>query len=309
MPASWPVLPSYDDWEPTCTTVHLWSQVVGKVRLACAPWINHSWGVALYVTPRGLTTSPIPHNGATFALDFDFVDHALRLETSTGTQRAFALTAQPVAAFYEQTMALLHDAGIDVSIHPRPVEMEDVIPFPDDTTHAAYDPDAIHRFWHALVHAQRVFTAFRAPFIGKVSPVHFFWGAFDLAVTRFSGRTAPTHPGGIPNCPDWVMEEAYSHELSSAGFWPGSGLGEAAFYSYAYPTPDGFADAPVTPDAAFYHEDLGEFILPYEAVRTAPDPDSTLIAFLRSTYAAAADTGDWNRAALERTAPPPPHAS
>ncbi len=304
---TWPALQPLTDWQDTCATLHRWTQVVGKIRLARAPWINHSWGAALYVTTRGLTTSPIPHGRRTFAIDFDFVGHVLRITTAEGAERSFSLQPMSVADFYRKAMQALGALDIDVAIWPMPVEIPDPIQsFPDDEAHASYDADAAHRFWRALVQAARVFTAFRARFIGKVSPVHFFWGAFDLAVTRFSGRTAPKHPGGAPNCADWVMEEAYSHEVSSAGFWPGTGLGEAAFYAYAYPEPDGFRRYAVEPEAASFHDDLGEFILPYEAVRTAEDPDRALLRFLQSTYEAAADLAAWDRPALEREAPPNP---
>ncbi|MEP0547783.1 MAG: DUF5996 family protein [Rhodothermales bacterium] len=296
----WPTLPPLADWQDTCSTLHLWTQVVGKVRLALGADLNHCWGVALYVTPRGLTTSAMPFATGSVQIDFDFVDHALRVETSEGKRASFALEPMSVAAFYRRTMDALREVGVEVQIWPVPVELPEVIPFEDDTEHASYDADAVHVFWRALVQADRVFTDFRARFVGKSSPSHFFWGAFDLAVTRFSGRTAPQHPGGYPNIADRVMHEAYSHEVASAGFWPGSGLGEAAFYAYAYPTPDGFADRAVEPDAAYFYPDLGEFVLPYEAVRTAPDPDAALLAFLQSTYEAAADLADWDRAALER---------
>ncbi len=301
---TWPALPPLTDWQDTFATLHLWTQVVGKIRLERAPWINHSWGAALYVTTRGLTTSSIPHGTRTFAIDFDFVGHVLRITTSEGAERSFPLQPMSVADFYRKTMQALGALDLDVAIWPVPVEIPDPIqPFPDDEAHASYDADAAHRFWRALVQAARVFTDFRARFIGKVSPVHFFWGAFDLAVTRFSGRTAPKHPGGAPNCADWVMEEAYSHEVSSAGFWPGAGLGEAAFYSYVYPEPDGFRRYAIEPDAATFHEELGEFILPYEAVRTAEDPDAALLRFLQTTYEAAAELAEWDRPALEREAP------
>lgn len=298
-PNPWPALPPLADWQDTFDTLHRWTQIVGKVRLECAPRLNHSWGSTLYVTTRGLTTSPIPHGGCTFAIDFDFVAHALRVSTSEDEERSFALESMSVADFYRKTMDTLSGLGIEVEILARPVEVEEATPFEEDTGHASYDADAAHRFWRALVQADRVLTDFRARFTGKVSPVHFFWGAFDLAVTRFSGRDAPKHPGGVPNCADWVMEEAYSHELASAGFWAGAGLGEPAFYAYAYPEPEGFRARAVEPEAVVYHEDLGEFVLPYEAVRTAPDPDAALLAFLQSTYEAAADLADWDREALE----------
>jgi hypothetical protein len=299
----WPVLRPLDDWRAAFTTLHMWTQVVGKIRLALAPAINHSWGVALYPTTRGLTTSPIPQDGRSFAIDLDFVDHSLRITTSQGDGRWFRLESMSVADFFGKTMAALHELAIPVRIFTRPVEVLEAIPFERDRQHASYDPEATHEFWTALVQAQRVFTRFRAGFIGKVSPVHFFWGAFDLAVTRFSGRTAPKHPGGAPNCADRVMEEAYSHEVSSAGFWPGAGLGgreEAAFYAYAYPSPAGFEEFPVEPRQAYFHQGLKEFILPYEAVRTAADPDRALLSFLQSTYEAAAVLANWDRPALER---------
>jgi hypothetical protein len=295
---SWPAIP-LDPWRETYATVHMWTQIVGKVRLALGPWINHAWGTTLYCTTRGLTTSPIPHGAGSFAVDFDFVDHALRVTTSRGANRAFALEPMSVAAFYRKTMDVLHELGIDVVILARPVEVEEAIPFAEDTRHAAYDAEAMHRFWWALVQANRVFAQFRSGFGGKCSPVHFFWGAFDLAVTRFSGRGAPKHPGGAPNCADWVMVEAYSRELSSAGFWPGAGLGEPAFYSYAYPEPQGFSEYVVRPEVAYYHPGLREFILPYDAVRLSSEPDRVLMEFLQSTYVGAADLAGWDRASLE----------
>lgn len=298
-PNRWPELPALADWQGTADTVHMWSQIVGKIRLELGPWINHSWGNALYVTPRGLTTSPIPYQGRSFAIDFDFAHHALAVRTSDGDERHFGLRPMTVAAFYRQLMDSLRELGIRVDIFTRPVEVEVAIPFESNTSDTSYDAEAMHRFWQALVQVDRVLTVFRARFLGKVSPVHLFWGSFDLAVTRFSGRNAPPHPGGAPNCADWVMREAYSHELSSAGFWAGSGLGEAAFYAYAYPAPDGFAEYPVKPAAAYYHQGLGEFVLPYEAVRRADVPDDALLAFLQSTYEAAAEAGEWDRAALD----------
>lgn len=299
-PSTWPRLPPLEDWQETCTTLNMWAQVVGKVRLMLSPDINHSWGSTLYVTTRGLTTSPIPYGPFTFAIDFDFIAHALRITTSQGNDRVFALEPMPVADFYRKTMQALGELGIEVNIFARPVEVEVAIPFEKDFQHASYDADAASRFWHALVNADSIFKDFRARFIGKVSPVHFFWGAFDLAVTRFSGRTAPKHPGGFPNVADRITQEAYSHEVSSAGFWPGTGLGEAAFYAYAYPSPAGFNEYKVQPEAAYFHDKLGEFILPYEAVRTAENPAQTLLSFLQTTYEAAAILGNWDRTALER---------
>lgn len=301
---TWPILPSLEAWQETCTTLHMWVQIVGKVRLELSPWLNHSWGSVLYVTTRGLTTSPIPAGRHSFAIDFDFIDHVLRVTTSEGTACSFRLEPMPVADFYRKTMGALRELGVEIKIFPRPVEIEEAIPFKKDDVHVAYDADAVHRYWRALVQVDRVFKDFRAHFIGKASPVHFFWGAFDLAVTRFSGRTAPKHPGGVPNCADWVIEEAYSHEVSSAGFWPGVGLGEAAFYAYAYPSPEGFKAQPVQPEAAYFHDALGEFVLPYEAVRTAEQPDQALLQFLQSSYEAAANLGNWDRSALERQTMP-----
>ena len=302
--AVWPKLLPLHTWEDTCTTLHMWTQVVGKIRLELAPRINHWWGAALYTTTRGLTTSPIPVGKRSFAIDFDFLDHVLRITNSDGTARSFSLKPMSVAEFFRKTTGALHELDIDVDIFTRPVEVVEAIPFEADNQHASYDAEAVHRFWRALVQVERVLTQFRARFIGKVSPIHFFWGGFDLAVTRFSGRTAPRHRGGIPNCADWVMEEAYSHEVSSAGFWPGTGVGEASFYAYAYPAPPGFAAYPVQPEEAYFHQALGEFILPYEAVRTADDPDKTLLSFLQTTYEAAAVLAHWDRRALERETAP-----
>jgi hypothetical protein len=302
-PAAWPALPALRDWIDTFATLHMWTQVVGKIRLELAPHVNHSWGVTLYVTTRGLTTSPIPHGGRSFAIDFDFIDHALWITTSEGATRSFALQPMPVADFFSKTMSALRELDLGVRIFTRPVEVQEAIRFEEDHRHGSYDKEPVQLFWRAMVQAERVFAEFRARFIGKVSPVHFFWGGFDLAVTRFSGKTAPKHPGGIPNCADWVMQEAYSHELASAGFWPGGGLGgdeQAAFYAYAYPKPAGFENYPVKPKAAFFHPGLGDFILPYEAVRTSVDPDQTLLSFLGSAYEGAALLGEWNRSALER---------
>jgi hypothetical protein len=302
-PGTWPLLPPLEDWVDTFITLHMWTQVIGKIRLELAPFVNHSWGVPLYVTSRGLTTSPIPHGSRSFAIDFDFFDHGLRITTTEGETRSFPLRLMSVAEFYAMTMSALRELNLEVHIYSRPVEVVEAVRFENDDRHAIYDGDAAHLYWRALVQVHRVLSEFRARFIGKVSPVHFFWGGFDLAVTRFSGRTAPKHPGGIPNCAAWIMEEAYSHELSSAGFWPGGGLGgreEAAFYAYAYPQPVGFAEYPISPGEAFYHRALGEFILPYEAVRTASDPDETLLGFLQSTYEAAAVLAQWDRTSLEK---------
>ncbi|MBR0696881.1 DUF5996 family protein [Bradyrhizobium lablabi] len=295
----WPDLPTAA-WRDTSATLQLWTQIAGKIRLTKSPWLNHSWHVTLYVTARGLTTSPIPDGGRSFQIDFDFIDHILRVSTSDGTERQFALAGQSVASFYAALMAGLKELGIDVTIDETPNEMPDPIRFSQDTQHASYDADAVRRFHQILVNCDRVFKQFRTGFLGKASPVHFFWGSFDLAVTRFSGRTAPRHPGGVPHLPDDVAQEAYSHEVSSAGFWPGGGaIDYPAFYSYAYPEPKGYRTSKVQPDAAFFSEALGEFVLPYDAVRTAPDPDKALLAFLQSSYEAAAINAKWDRAALE----------
>ena len=295
----WPQLPTAA-WRDTYATLHLWSQVIGKIRLTKAPWLNHSWHVALYVTPRGLTTSPVPDGTRTFQIDFDFIEHVLRVSTSDGAQRQFALAGQSVASFHAATIAALAELGIALTIDEMPNELPDPVRFWLDTAHASYDPDAVGRFLQILVNCDRVFKQFRTGFLGKASPVHFFWGSFDLAVTRFSGWRAPRHPGGVPNLPDAVACEAYSHEESSAGFWPGSGAVDyPAFYSYAYPEPAGFRTSKVRPDAAFFSEALGEFILPYDAVRMAGDPDQALLDFLQSTYQAAAISAKWDRDALE----------
>ena len=295
----WPELPTAA-WRETYATLQLWTQIAGKIRLVRTPWLNHSWHVALYVTARGLTTSPIPDNIRTFQIDFDFIDHALRISTSDGATREFALAGQSVASFYAAVMAALADLGIHIEIDEIPNELPEPIRFSQDTQHASYDPDAVRRFFQILVNADRVFKQFRTGFLGKASPVHFFWGSFDLAVTRFSGRRAPRHPGGVPHLSDDVACEAYSHEVSSAGFWPGSGaIDYPAFYSYAYPEPPGFRTTSVRPGAAFFSEALGEFILPYDAVRTAGAPDQALLEFLQSTYEAAANAAKWDRDSLE----------
>lgn len=297
----WPDIP-LSAWQDTFATLHLWTQIVGKIRLVKSPWLNHSWHATLYVTSRGLTTSPIPDGGRTFELEFDFTDHRLELRSSDGRREDVPLRPQTVASFHKQVMDALRRLDIEVRISRKPSELVDPIPFAEDEVHRSYDAECAHRFWLALVQADRVFKIFRARFIGKASPVHFFWGAGDLAVTRFSGRRAPEHPGGIPNLADWVTREAYSHEVSSCGFWPGSGaIDYPAFYSYAYPAPAGFADAPVGPEGAFYSKDYGEFVLPYERVARAASPDDTLLEFLQSTYEAAATLGGWDRAALEKS--------
>ena len=302
-PGDWPDLP-LSDWADTCATLHLWMQVVGKIRLAHAPMVNHWWQVPLYVTCRGLTTSPIPYGGRSFQIDFDFLDHRLMLHTSSGDIETIALGPRSVADFYAELMGRLRGLGLETRIWTTPVEIPDAIPFERDRSHAAYDAEYAARFWRVLVQVDRVLTEFRGQFLGKVSPVHFFWGSFDMAVTRFSGRTAPPLTGETPNLGAWVMQEAYSHEVSSCGFWPGNGgFGQAAFYSYAYPEPDGFAAAPMAAEGTYYDEGLGQFILPYEVVRQAASPDEHLMRYLTSTYEAAASLARWDRAALERARP------
>jgi hypothetical protein len=296
----WPALP-LGEWRDSYATLHLYSQIVGKTRLALAPMENHWWQVVMYVTSRGLTTSPMPSGRRTVQVDFDFIDHRLLVRTSDGAAASLELVPRSVRDFYAEYMALLARLGVKVKIWPMPVELPEVTSITEDRAHASYDPDAVNRFWRVLVQAERIMREFRGRFLGKSSPVHFFWGGFDLAVTRFSGRRAPPHPGGVPNVGDWVMREAYSHEVSSAGFWPGGGsVEEPAFYAYAYPEPPGYADALVRPEAARYDRDLREFLLPYEAVRTSPSPDGALMDFLQSTYDAAANLAQWDRAALER---------
>ncbi|WP_317156927.1 DUF5996 family protein [[Mycobacterium] appelbergii] len=296
-PQTWPAL-RVDDWTDTRDTLHMWAQIIGKIRLSRAPLVNHWWQVTLYVSPRGLTTSAIPGPTGVFDIEFDFVDHRLHIRSSDGQTRHVTLEPKSVADFYAETVAALDELGIPVQIQARPNEVDPSIPFADDRVHRSYDADAVHLFWQQLVAADRVLHEFRSHFMGKVSPVHFFWGAMDLACTRFSGRTAPQHPGGAPNCGDWVMVEGYSHELSSCGFWPGGGE-EGAFYAYAYPEPSGFADYRVGPQEAFYSKENGQFLLPYEAVRTAASPERALLEFLTTTYEAAAECGNWDRQALE----------
>ncbi len=294
----WPRL-EYRDWRDTAATLQLWAQIVGKVRLSLTPWVNHSWHVPLYVTARGLTTSPIPWGREIFEIEFDFIKHRLRVRTSCDQQEELGLQAESVADFHRRLMDLLAGLGITVAINEWPNELPNPIRFSQDATHRSYDVSAAHAFWRVLVQADRVLKHFRSAFIGKVSPVHFFWGSFDLAVTRFSGKRAPLHPGGVPGLPDAVTQEAYSHEVSSAGFWPGNDAAPAAaFYSYAYPEPAGFR-AWAVPAGAYFDGKLGEFILPYEVVRTAPDSDALLLDFLNSTYLAAAEKGSWNRDQLE----------
>jgi hypothetical protein len=296
---SWPALP-LAEWEATRDTLILWTQVVGKVRLANTPIINHWWNVPLYVSTRGFTTSLVPHrDGRGFAMEFDFLADRLEITVTDGQRRSVALAPRTVADFTAEVLARLDELGLATEIWPVPVEIPGAIPFLDDEQHASYDGEQARRFWLAMVQVDRVFHEFRARYVGKASPVHLFWGALDLAVTRFSGRTAPPHPGGAPNCGPHVMHEAYSHEVSSCGYWPG-GAAEGAFYSYAYPEPDGYRSTPVEPAEASFDDELGEFVLPYALVRAAPDPDALLLRFLQSTYEVAADRGAWDRAALER---------
>ena len=295
---AWPEL-HYPESRDTYSSLHLWTQVVGKIRLATTPWLNHSWHVTLYVDARGLTTSPMPLDGRSFELRFDFLDHVLECVVTDGRSASVSLMPQSVAHFKAAVMAMLADLDIELSIRDQPCEMEGAIPFSADRAQRAYDRDAAERLWRALCQADRVFKQFRTSFLGKCSPVHFFWGGFDLAVTRFSGRRAPLHPRKAPGMAAIVMQEAYSHEVCSAGFWPGGPGNDASFYSYVYPEPAGYRTASVTPSQARYDETLGEFLLPYEAVRSAANPDLELLAFLQSTYDAAADAAQWDRAALE----------
>lgn len=300
----WPDLP-LETWSDTHATLHMWMQIVGKIRLTLSPWINHSWTATLYVTARGLTTMPVPHGARTFEIDFDFVAHRLVIRTSDGDIGGFDLRPHSVAAFYHALMAELKRLHLPVTIHMKPNEVAEPIRFDEDEVHNSYDADAVNRHWRVLVQADRVFAQFRARFIGKSSPVHYFWGAPDLAVTRFSGRTAPPHPGGVPNLPDRIAREAYSHEVMSVGFWAGAGpISYPAFYAYAYPEPARFAQARLRPAGVFYSEDLREFVLPYDVVRRAANPDHTLLEFLQSAYEAAAELGGWDRAALDRSNDP-----
>ena len=295
----WPALPTAQ-WGPTLATLHRWTQIVGKIRMVHTPWINHSWSVPLYVNARGLGTSLIPHVPQAYEMGFDFIDDVLRVSTTDGRQALVVLEHKTVAQFYGEVIDALAGLDIDVSIHPVPSEIPDAVPFDADTEHATYEPEHARALWQAMVQAQRVFLRSRAGFLGKVSPVHFFWGSFDLCVTRFSGREAPPHPGGMPNFPDDVAREAYSREVSSLGFWPGSAESpDPIFYAYAYPQPVGYADAAVQPEEASWLADLGEFVLPYEAVRTAADPDAALLAFADSTQHAAAVLADWDAAARD----------
>jgi hypothetical protein len=299
--SEWPDLP-LSAWNETCDTLQLWTQIAGKVRIAVTPLINHWWNATFLVTARGLAAPTMPYAGGTFDIVFDFASHRLVIETSDGRAESFALRPMAVGDFYAEFMQRLRRLGIDVHIWTVPSEIENAVPFDQDRTHAQYDPVYVQKFWRALLQSHRVMNEFRARFIGKVSPVHFFWGSFDLAVTRFSGRTAPPPKGVTPNVANWVMAEAYSHEVSSCGFWPGNGgYGRAAFYVYAYPEPAGYGDTRLQTAEAFYDKNLGQFILPYDAVRQATDPDTLLLGFLQETYAAAADLAKWDRNALERS--------
>lgn len=292
---------SIAQWQDAYETLQLWTQIIGKIRLTLAPKLNHWWHSTLYVTPRGLTTSSMPYGSRTFEINFDFLDHQLEIKTNDGTTKTIALAPRSVADFYHEVMNTLSAINIDVQIWTLPQEVSEPIPFEQDHKHSTYDPEYAQRFWQILVQVDRVMTLFRSRYTGKCSPVHFFWGSFDLAVTRFSGRRAPRHPGGVPNMADWVTREAYSHEVSSCGFWSGSGSVEPLFYAYAYPGPEGFKDYTVQPEAAFYSSEMQEFILPYDVVRQADDPDAVLLEFLQSTYEAAANLGKWERSALEYT--------
>ena len=305
---SWPALP-FERWQPTAETLHLWTQIVGKVRLTLTPWVNHSWHVTLYLTSRGLTTSPIPHELHTFEIRFDFLDHHLRILKSDGGQRVIKLQPQSVARFYKALMSALTELELPVKIDLVPNEISTAIPFDRDEEHRSYDPEYANRFWRVLLQSDRVLKKFRSRFCGKCSPVHFFWGSFDLAVTRFSGRAAPPHPGGVPHLPDTVAREAYAQEVSSVGFWPGNAASPTPlYYSYAYPEPPGFAEAKVQPAEASYYAPLHEFVLPYDAVRAAAVPDDALLAFAQSTYDTASTCGKWDRAALEEATLKPPVA-
>src|SRR5437762_5418789 len=299
----WPSLP-FAEWKETAATLHMWTQIVGKIRLTQTPWINHSWHVTLYVTSRGLTTSPIPYGLSMFEIMFDFIDHHLHIEKSDGARRAIELKPRSVAEFYRIVMKALTDLELPVSIKTMPNEIENPIEFDRDEEHCSYDREYANRFWRVLVQSDRVFKEFRSRFCGKCSPVHFFWGSFDLAVTRFSGRPAPAHPGGVPHRPAEITREAYSQEVSSLGFWPGNAaMPTPVFYSYAYPEPPGFSEAKIQPDTAYYEPKLHEFVLPYDAVRTAENPDEALLEFAQSAYDAASKLAKWDRASLEEKKP------
>lgn len=300
----WPSL-AFEAWKDTYATLHRWMQIVGKIRLVQTPWVNHSWHVPLYLTARGMTTSPIPYGTRIFQIDFDFIDHRLLVQTSDGAIKTIALQPRSVANFYAELFAKLAELELAVKINTTPNEVSDAVQFERDYEHTAYDAEYVNRFWRALVQIDRVFKEFRCGFIGKCSPVHFFWGSFDLAVTRFSGRPAPEHPGGLPNFPDWVAREAYSHEVSSCGFWPGGGpVPYPVFYAYAYPEPAGYSGMRLRPDGATYNTVFREFLLSYDDVRLAESPDVMLLDFLQSSYEAAADLGAWDRSMLERSRSP-----
>jgi hypothetical protein len=299
MQQQWPVL-SYEKGKDTFETLHMWTQIVGKIKLATLPWINHSWHITLHIVPYGLTTQTMPYKDQNFQIDFDFIDHHLKIITSKGELRKFDLHGISVADFYDNIFMLLKELNIDLIIRPVPVELENPIPFKKDTVHKTYDEEQVVAFHKALLCIQNVFMTFRSKFKGKSSPIHFFWGSFDLALSFFSGRRAPQHPGGVPGMPDWVAEEAYCREVSSSGFWTGSeGVTEAAFYSYLYPEPEGYKDAKVLPEEAYYNTTLREFILPYSAVQQSSDPEEKLLEFLNSTYHTGADLAKWDRELLE----------
>ncbi|MEY2494398.1 MAG: hypothetical protein QOJ45_890 [Verrucomicrobiota bacterium] len=299
----WPALP-FNEWKETAATLHMWTQIVGKVRLSLTPWTNHSWHVTLYLTARGLTTSPIFFGTRVLQIDFDFVDHVLRMQTGEGIKKNIKLAPKSVAAFYREVMDALGELEIAVEINTTPNEVDPAVPFEQNEKDSAYDSESANRFWRVLLQSDRVFKEFRSDFCGKCSPVHFFWGSFDLAVTRFSGRPAPPHPGGVPHLPNAVAREAYSHEVSSLGFWPGNEMmPEPIYYSYAYPEPKGFSEAKVQPAAASYNAQLKEFVLPYDAMRQAASPDQALLDFARSTYDAASTLGNWDRAAFVEAKP------
>jgi len=296
---AWPDL-AFENWKDTLATVHLWTQIVGKIRLRKMPWLNHSWHVTLYVSANGLTTHSIPYENGVFQIDFDFIHHVLHITTSEGNMAKVDLYPRTVASFYRELFDKLENVEIDAYIYATPNEIDPAIPFEEDETHCSYDAERIHDFYHALVKIHNVFTKFRARFTGKCSPVHFFWGAFDMAVTRFSGRPAPVHPGGAPNIPLAVMQEAYSHEVSSCGFWPGSAqFPHPVFYSYCYPTPAEFSQHPVKPNEAFFSAEMGEFMLLYDVIQRSDKPEEILMQFLQTTYEAAANTGNWDRKSLE----------
>jgi hypothetical protein len=299
----WPALP-WRDWAPTVSTLHMWTQIVGKVRMALAPPLNHWWHVPLYIDTRGFTTSTIPYGQRDFQVDFDFVDHRLLITDTDGGAFTMPLEPKSVARFYREFMDGLRNLGIDVRIWPQPVEVADAIPFEADEQHASYDPGHAASLWRAFVQADRVMRTFRTGFVGKASPVHLFWGSFDIATTRYSGRPAPRHPGGTPNCPAWVMEESYSREEHSVGWWPSTEPPGPAFYAYVYPEPEGFRAAPIRPEGAVFDPRYGEMLLPHDLVRASPDPEATVLEFFQTTYEAGADLARWDRSILEPPTPP-----